>query len=140
MARLFDRFDPDREKWSSYLMRAEFYFDSNNIMFNHVTRNICTSSEFIDQGSDRCFVRRSESGASTAIRGKTQFSRCASRFLPHLSAWPVPDGPWQHIHIDFAGPFLDDMWLVVMDAYSKWPHVLKLNKYPISETTSALDD
>ena len=31
MARLFDRFDPDREKWSSYLMRAEFYFDSNNI-------------------------------------------------------------------------------------------------------------
>ena len=31
MTRLFDRFDPDREKWSSYLMRAEFYFDSNNI-------------------------------------------------------------------------------------------------------------
>ena len=31
MARLFDGFDPDREKWSSYLMRAEFYFDSNNI-------------------------------------------------------------------------------------------------------------
>ena len=33
------------------------------------------------------------------------------------------------------------MWLVVVDAYSKWPHVLKLNKYPTSETTtSALDD
>ena len=33
------------------------------------------------------------------------------------------------------------MWLVVMDAYSKWPHVLKLNKYPTYETTtSALDD
>ena len=31
MARLFDRFDPDRERWSFYLMRAEFYFDSNNI-------------------------------------------------------------------------------------------------------------
>ncbi len=31
MARLFDRFYADREKWSSYLMRAEFYFDSNNI-------------------------------------------------------------------------------------------------------------
>ena len=59
----------------------------------------------------------------------------------NLSAWPVPDGPWQRIHIDFAGPFLDDMWLVVMDAYSKWPHVLKLNKYPTSETTtSALVD
>ena len=31
MARLYDRFDPDREKWSSYLMRAEFCFYSNNI-------------------------------------------------------------------------------------------------------------
>ena len=37
----------------------------------------------------------------------------------NLSAWPVPDGPWQRIHIDFAGPFLDGMWLVVIDAYSK---------------------
>ena len=59
----------------------------------------------------------------------------------NLSTWPVPDGQWQRIHVDFAGPFLDDMWLVVMDAYSTWPHVLKLNKYPTSETTtSALDD
>ena len=31
MARLYDRFEPDREKWSSYLMRAEFCFYSNNI-------------------------------------------------------------------------------------------------------------
>ena len=31
MARLFDRFDPEREKWYSYLKRAEFYFYSNNI-------------------------------------------------------------------------------------------------------------
>ena len=59
----------------------------------------------------------------------------------NMSAWLVPDGPWQRIHIDLAGPFLYDMWLVVMDAYSKWSHVLKLNKYPTFETTtSALDD
>ena len=29
------------------------------------------------------------------------------------------------------------MSLVVMDAYSKWPHVLKLSKYPPSDTTTA---
>ena len=59
----------------------------------------------------------------------------------NLSAWPFPDGPWQRIHIDFVGPFLDDMWFVVMDACSKWPQVLKLNKYQTSETTTyALDD
>ena len=42
----------------------------------------------------------------------------------NMSALPVPDGTWQRIHIDISGPFLDDMWLVVMDAYSKLPHVL----------------
>ena len=59
----------------------------------------------------------------------------------NLSSWRVPDGTLQRIHIAFAGPFVDDMWLVVMDVYSKWPHVLKLSTYPTSETTtSALDD
>ena len=59
----------------------------------------------------------------------------------NMSAQPIPDHPWQRIHIDFAGPFLDDRWLVVMDAYSKWPHVMTLSKYPTCETTtSALDD
>ena len=72
----------------------------------------------------------------------TACAETGPNLLENLSAWPVPDGPQKRIHIDFAGPFLDDMWLVVMDAYSKWPHVLKLNKlYPTSETTmSALDD
>ena len=57
----------------------------------------------------------------------------------NMSARPVPDYPWQCIHIAFAGPFLD-VWFVVVDAYSKWPHVLKLSKYSTSETTtSALD-
>ena len=27
----------------------------------------------------------------------------------NLSTWPVPDGPWQRIHMYFAGPFLDDI-------------------------------
>ena len=39
-------------------------------MLNNVTRNICTSPEFVDQGSDRRYVRRSESGAKTALQEK----------------------------------------------------------------------
>ena len=34
----------------------------------------------------------------------------------------LPDGkerPWQQIHIDFAGPFLSKMFLIVVDAFSK---------------------
>ena len=42
MARLFDRFDPDREKWSSYLMRA--YFDSNNITIEQTKKAVLCST------------------------------------------------------------------------------------------------
>ena len=58
----------------------------------------------------------------------------------NLSSWPLPDEPWDRIHVDFAGPFLGDMWMLVMDAYSKWPSVVRMSKYPTTETTTmALD-
>ena len=31
-----------------------------------------------------------------------------------------PLGPWQRIHIDFAGPYLVEMFIVVVDEYSRW--------------------
>ena len=34
--------------------------------------------------------------------------------------------PWQRIYIDFAGPFKNKMWLIVVDAHSKWPEVLEM--------------
>ncbi|KAI5729011.1 hypothetical protein M8J77_024174 [Diaphorina citri] len=34
--------------------------------------------------------------------------------------WELPDGAWQRIHIDFAGPIKGQMILVIVDAYSKW--------------------
>ena len=53
----------------------------------------------------------------------------------NLSPWPLPDEPWDRIHVDFAGPFLGNMWMLVMDAYSKWPSVGRMSKYPTTETT-----
>ena len=37
-----------------------------------------------------------------------------------MYAWMEPSGPWQRIHIDIAGPYLGDMFLVVVDAHSRW--------------------
>ncbi|GFX45009.1 transposon Tf2-8 polyprotein [Trichonephila clavipes] len=34
--------------------------------------------------------------------------------------WEWPNGPWQRIHVDYAGPFMGKMFFVVSDAYSKW--------------------
>ena len=79
---------------------------------------------------------------------EADIERCCKRCKPCAETapnqpqnLPVPDKPGQRLHIDFAGPFMNDMWLVVMDSHSKWPYVIKLNKYPTAETTmSTLDD
>ena len=41
-----------------------------------------------------------------------------------LHPWVWPEAPWRQIHIDFAGPFIGKMFLVVIDAHSKWPEVI----------------
>ncbi|KHJ85630.1 hypothetical protein OESDEN_14640 [Oesophagostomum dentatum] len=40
-----------------------------------------------------------------------------------LNSWAVETKPWERIHIDYAGPLNGKMYLVVVDAYSKWPEV-----------------
>ena len=42
-----------------------------------------------------------------------------------------PTRPWQRVHLDFAGPFKGQMWLILVDAYSKWPEVI-----PMTTTTA----
>ena len=37
-----------------------------------------------------------------------------------LSVWDVPAKHWQRLHIDYAGPFFGSMWLVWIDAFSKY--------------------
>lgn len=49
-----------------------------------------------------------------------------------LSSWPKPQRPWQRVHMDYAGPVNDWYYLVVVDAYSKWPEI-----YTTKSTTSS---
>ena len=56
-----------------------------------------------------------------------------------LHPWEWPSTPWQRIHIDFAGPFLRMMFLVVVDAHSKRPEVIIMHsKTTTSKTVEAL--
>ena len=41
--------------------------------------------------------------------------------------WENPKEPWKCLHIDFAGPYEGSMWLIVIDAATKWPEVIKMN-------------
>ena len=57
--------------------------------------------------------------------------------LPSLveHPWNKPSMPWQRVRIDYAGPFLNKMWLVVYDVYTRWPEVIKMNKDTTSTAT-----
>ena len=60
--------------------------------------------------------------------------------LSPLHPWEWPSTPWRRIHIDFAGPFLNWMFLVVVDAHSKWPEVIKMRTATSATTIEALRD
>ncbi|XP_033760781.1 uncharacterized protein K02A2.6-like [Pecten maximus] len=50
-----------------------------------------------------------------------------------LHPWNWPEKPWSRLHVDYAGPFLGHMFLIIVDAYSKW-----LEVYPTKASTSAV--
>ncbi|KAK7095401.1 hypothetical protein V1264_006813 [Littorina saxatilis] len=49
-----------------------------------------------------------------------------------LHPWEWPNRPWSRLHVDYAGPFMGKMFLVVIDAHSKW-----MDAYPMNSSTSA---
>ena len=49
-----------------------------------------------------------------------------------LQPWPWPATPWERVHVDYAGPFLEYMYLVIVDSHSKWLEVV-----PMKSTTTA---
>lgn len=55
-----------------------------------------------------------------------------------LCNWPVPDGPWERLHIDFAGPVLGYMYLVIIDAYSKWVDIFPMRSITTINTIEIL--
>jgi transposase InsO family protein len=55
-----------------------------------------------------------------------------------LFSWSVPSEPWARIHIDFAGPFENYMWLIIIDAYTKWIEVIKMKTTTTAVTCAKL--
>ena len=49
-----------------------------------------------------------------------------------MHPWRWPTRPWSRLHIDYAGPLLGQMFLVIIDAHSKWIEV-----FPTTSATSS---
>ena len=43
--------------------------------------------------------------------------------LAPLQPWKWPARPWSHVHLDYAGPFMGQRFLILIDSHSKWMEV-----------------
>ncbi|XP_011263559.1 uncharacterized protein K02A2.6-like [Camponotus floridanus] len=57
-----------------------------------------------------------------------------------ITPWPMPQGPWKRIHIDFAGPINNTYCFLVVDAYSKWPEIIDTRSPNADFVMSTLED
>jgi len=55
-----------------------------------------------------------------------------------LHPWSWPDAPWRRIHVDFAGPFLGSMFMIIVDAHSKWLEVFPMKSITTTKTLEIL--
>ncbi|XP_063545731.1 uncharacterized protein K02A2.6-like [Cydia strobilella] len=52
--------------------------------------------------------------------------------------WPMPEKAWQRLHIDFAGPFMNKTFLILVDAYSKWPEIEVMSSMSSAQVIQSL--
>ena len=52
--------------------------------------------------------------------------------------WRWPNQSWKRIHIDYAGPFMNKMYLIVVDSHSKWLEVITMGSTTSESTINAL--
>ena len=55
-----------------------------------------------------------------------------------LHPWSWPDAPWRRVHVDFAGPFLGSMFMIIVDAHSKWLEVFPMKSITTTKTLEIL--
>ncbi|KAL3213425.1 hypothetical protein MRX96_051690 [Rhipicephalus microplus] len=52
--------------------------------------------------------------------------------------WEASRNPWSRLHMDFAGPFQGQTFLIVVDSYSKWLEVIPTSSMTSQTVISAL--
>lgn len=57
-----------------------------------------------------------------------------------LSSWSIPKAPLERVHIDIAGPVRGKYYLVIVDAYSKWPEVVQSTTISSKEILNRLHE
>ena len=74
--------------------------------------------------------------------------RCCTACAEHQNSppqpanhpWMMPEKPWSRIHIDHAIYFMGNNWLIVTDAYSKYPCIHQTSATSTKATTTLLEE
>uniref|UniRef100_A0A7I4Z1D3 Integrase catalytic domain-containing protein n=1 Tax=Haemonchus contortus TaxID=6289 RepID=A0A7I4Z1D3_HAECO len=73
---------------------------------------------------------------------KKNISRCQeyakNPIKAPLEAWSTVAYAWQRIHVDFAGPVCGLFYMVVVDAFSKWPEIIEMTSISAAQTVREL--
>ncbi|KAK6736004.1 hypothetical protein RB195_018963 [Necator americanus] len=68
--------------------------------------------------------------------------RCASvakdPIKAELHSWPEPHSPWTRVHADFPGRMEGRYYLLIINAYSKWPEIVQMSSISSATTIQAM--
>lgn len=56
----------------------------------------------------------------------------------NLQPWAWPPQPWKRVRLDFAGPVEGSMFLLEVDAHSKWPEIHEMSSTTVAKTIEVL--
>ena len=59
---------------------------------------------------------------------------------PAVHPWMMPERPWSRLHIDHAINFLGHNWLIIVDAFSKYPCIHSCQAVTAKATTELLEE
>ena len=55
-----------------------------------------------------------------------------------VQSWEPTRSPWSRLHLDFAGPFQGQIFLILVDSYTKWLEVVRVSSTTASVVVRAL--
>lgn len=58
---------------------------------------------------------------------------------PTIHRWMLPEKPWSCLHLDHANSFMGSNWLVLMDAYLKYPCIYHTQSVSSKATIELLE-
>ena len=124
------QFDSSLEDWSSYTERLGHYFVANDVDDDRKKRSILLAA--CGPAAYKLIRSLIEHDSITTTSYADLVKKCTtcqeSRPSPPvapLHPWEWPSQPWSRLHLDFAGPFLGRMFLVLIDSHSKWMDIGK---------------